>query len=127
MSSMIDFTRFFEQMVGRSYGFDDVISEIAACTDGIMGAPPDALALRRLCDRAVFRLYDLDPRILVLALYKCMEAARAADMLWEKQLSWISQLTPLEIGIDPSISKIPVSVFLCHKCLERLCEFLLEW
>ena len=34
-------------------------------------------------------------------LYKCMEAARAADMLWEKQLSWISQLTPLEIGIDP--------------------------
>ena len=30
-----------------------------------------------------------------------MEAARAADMLWEKQLSWISQLTPLEIGIDP--------------------------
>ena len=56
MSSMIDFTRFFEQMVGRSYGFDDVISEIAACTDGIMGAPPDALALRRLCDRAVFRL-----------------------------------------------------------------------
>ena len=32
MSSMIDFTRFFEQMVGRSYGFDGVISEIAACT-----------------------------------------------------------------------------------------------
>ena len=67
-----------------------------------MGAPPDALALRRLCDRAVFRLCTTWIRESSSSpLYKCMEAARASDMLWEKQLSWISQLTPLEIGIDP--------------------------
>ena len=67
-----------------------------------MSAPVEARALRRLCDGVVFRLCTTWIRESPSSpLYKCMEAARAADELWEKQLRWVSNLTPVEIGIDP--------------------------